>query len=396
MAWRSLDEAKLSGVRALVRVDFNVPMSEGRITDDTRLRAALPTIKRLRDAGAKVILMAHFERPKGKRVAEFSLAPVAASLSGLLGQEVRFIDDCVGECVKQAVEAARPGDVLLLENVRFYPGEESNDAAFARELAANADIYINDAFSAAHRAHASTEAVARILPGYCGDAMRRELEALQTALGAPTRPVLGIVGGSKVSTKLDLLNNLVTKLDALAIGGGMANTFLFADGVDVGASLCEKEMADTARQIRARAQEAGCELLLPVDVIVTEEIKPGAASLLRALDEIGPDEKIVDAGPQTLGRLIKAMNHVKTLIWNGPLGVFEIPPFDAATNAAARHAGELAKTGKIIAVAGGGDTVAALNHAGATEDFTFVSTAGGAFLEWMEGKTLPGVAALQH
>jgi phosphoglycerate kinase len=396
MAWRSLDEAKFSGLRALVRVDFNVPMSEGRVSDDTRLRAALPTIRRLRDGGAKVALLAHFDRPKGKRVAEMSLQPMAAALSGLLGQPVTFLEDCVGDCVRQALDSAKPGDVLLLENVRFHAGEEANDAAFARELAANADIYINDAFSAAHRAHASTEAVARLIPSYCGEAMARELEALQVALGDPKRPVLGIVGGSKVSTKLDLLDNLVTRLDMLAIGGGMANTFLFADGVDVGGSLCEKEMAQTAREIRARAAEAGCELLLPLDVVVAEEVKPGAASHVRALGEIGAGEKILDAGPRTVERLIAAMDRAKTLIWNGPLGVFEVPPFDAATNAAAHHAAELARAAKLIAVAGGGDTVAALNHAGVVGDLTFVSTAGGAFLEWMEGKTLPGVAALQH
>ena len=396
MAWRSLDEAKLAGARALVRVDFNVPMSEGRVSDDTRLLAALPTIRRLREAGAKIALLAHFERPKGKRVPEMSLRPVAGRLAQLLGAPVTFVDDCVGESVKTALGAAKPGDVLLLENVRFHAGEEANDDAFARQLVANADVYVNDAFSAAHRAHASTEAVAHLVPSYCGEAMARELAALQAALGDPRRPVLGIVGGSKVSTKLELLDNLVTRLDMLAIGGGMANTFLFADGVDVGGSLCEKEMADTARQIRARAAKSGCELLLPLDVVVARDVKPGASSQIRGLGEIGADEKILDAGPRTVERLTAAMDRARTLIWNGPLGVFEVPPFDAATNAAARHAAELAKSNKLIAVAGGGDTVAALNHAGVAADLTFVSTAGGAFLEWMEGKTLPGVAALQH
>jgi phosphoglycerate kinase len=396
MAWRSLDEAKLSGARALVRVDFNVPMNAGRVTDDTRLLAALPTIRRLREGGAKVALLAHFERPKGRRVPEMSLAPVAGRLGELLGQPVTFVDDCVGECVRAALDAAKPGDVLLLENVRFHPGEEANDDAFARDLAANADIFVNDAFSAAHRAHASTEAVARILPSYSGEAMARELAALQAALGDPQRPVLGIVGGSKVSTKLELLDNLVTRLDMLAIGGGMANTFLFADGIDVGGSLCEKEMVETARQIRARAAKAGCELLLPLDVVVAKEVKPGVAAQVRALGEIGADEKILDAGPRTVERLTAAMDRARTLVWNGPLGVFEVPPFDTATNAAARHAAELTRANKLIAVAGGGDTVAALNHAGVAADLTFVSTAGGAFLEWMEGKTLPGVQALQH
>jgi phosphoglycerate kinase len=396
MAWRSLDEAKLSGARALVRVDFNVPMNAGRVTDDTRLLAALPTIRRLREGGAKVALLAHFERPKGRRVPEMSLAPVSRRLAELLGQPVTFVDDCVGECVRAAFDAAKPGDVLLLENVRFHPGEEANDDAFARDLAANADIFVNDAFSAAHRAHASTEAVARILPSYSGEAMARELAALQAALGDPQRPVLGIVGGSKVSTKLELLDNLVTRLDMLAIGGGMANTFLFADGIDVGGSLCEKEMVETARQIRARAAKAGCELLLPLDVVVAKEVKPGVAAQVRALGEIGADEKILDAGPRTVERLTAAMDRARTLVWNGPLGVFEVPPFDTATNAAARHAAELTRANKLIAVAGGGDTVAALNHAGVAADLTFVSTAGGAFLEWMEGKTLPGVQALQH
>ncbi|HEX4740071.1 MAG TPA: phosphoglycerate kinase [Caulobacteraceae bacterium] len=396
MAWRSLDEAKLPGARALVRVDFNVPMNAGRVADDTRLLAALPTIRRLREGGAKVALLAHFERPKGKRVPEMSLAPVGARLAELLGQPVTFVEDCVGEPVRAAFETAKPGDVLLLENVRFHAGEEANDAAFARDLAANADIYVNDAFSAAHRAHASTEAVARILPSYSGEAMARELAALQAALGDPQRPVLGIVGGSKVSTKLELLDNLMTRLDMLAIGGGMANTFLFADGVDVGGSLCEKEMVETARQIRARAAKAGCELLLPLDVVVAKEVKRGVAAQVRSLGEIGADEKILDAGPRTVERLVAAMDRARTLVWNGPLGVFEVPPFDAATNAAARHAAELAKANKLIAVAGGGDTVAALNHAGVARDLTFVSTAGGAFLEWMEGKTLPGVQALQH
>jgi phosphoglycerate kinase len=396
MAWRSLDEAKLAGARALVRVDFNVPMSAGRVTDDTRLQAALPTIERLRAAGAKVLLIAHFDRPKGKRVPELSLAPVAGALAALMGRHVTFVDDCVGDSVVAAVAAAAPGDVLLLENVRFHAGEESNDAAFAAALAANGDVYVNDAFSAAHRAHASTEALARLLPGYCGEAMRRELDALQAALGAPKRPVLGIVGGSKVSTKLELLENLVTKLDALAIGGGMANTFLYADGVDVGASLCEKDMAQTAREIRASAKAAGCELLLPIDVVVAREVKPGVEAHVRDLGSVAPGDLILDAGPRTVERLTAAMDAARTLIWNGPLGVFEVPPFDAATTAAAHHAGALAKAGALVAVAGGGDTVAALNHAGVVGEFTFVSTAGGAFLEWMEGKELPGVAALQH
>src|SRR5579859_998028 len=371
-------------------------MAGGKITDDTRLRAALPTIARLRDGRAKVILLSHFDRPKGARVPSMSLAPIAQPLSDLVGRDVRFVDDCVGDRVAQAVSAMREGDVILLENLRFHPGEEKNDAAFAAALAANGDLYVNDAFSAAHRAHASTEAVAHILPAYAGEAMRRELEALEAALGSPTRPVMGIVGGSKVSTKLDLLNNLVAKLDRLAIGGGMANTFLYAQGHEVGASYCEKGLADTAREIMARAEANRCELLLPIDIVVAERAAPGEAARVRELDEIDEDERILDAGPKSIARLEGAMDASQTLIWNGPLGVFEVPPFDAGTTAAARHAAALAKAGRLIAVAGGGDTVAALNHAGVADDFTFVSTAGGAFLEWMEGKTLPGVAALER
>ena len=395
MSFRTLDGADLKGKRALVRVDFNVPMDDGAIADDTRLRAALPTINALRTAGARVILLAHFDRPKGKRVESMSLRPVVAPLAALIGAPVGFADDCIGAAASKAVAAMANGDVLLLENLRFHAGEEANDAAFAAELAQNGDLYVDDAFSAAHRAHASTEGVARLLPAYAGEAMRRELEALEAALGHPKRPVLGIVGGSKVSTKLDLLKNLVEKLDALAIGGGMANTFLNAQGHDVGASFCEKDLADTAREIMDLAKKNACELLLPVDVVVAERMEAGAASRTCALAAIGADERVLDAGPTTVANLTQAMDASHTLIWNGPLGVFEIPPFDAATTAAARHAAMLAKAGKLIAVAGGGDTVAALHHAGVSDDFTFVSTAGGAFLEWMEGKTLPGVAALQ-
>jgi phosphoglycerate kinase len=394
MTFKTLDDADLAGKRALVRVDFNVPMADGRVTDDTRLKAALPTIEKLRKGGARVILLAHFDRPKGKRVPEMSLKPVVEPLSKLLGAPVAFADDCVGPQAKAAADALKDGGVLLLENVRYHAGEEKNDPELARELAANGDLYVNDAFSAAHRAHASTEGLAHVLPAYAGEQMRRELEALDAALGAPKRPVLGIVGGSKVSTKLDLLNNLVGKLDRLAIGGGMANTFLAAQGMDVGASLCEHDLADTARQIMATAKAKGCELLLPIDVVVAEKVEPGASSAVRELNAIGPSDRILDAGPKTLAKLIAAMDASATLVWNGPLGVFEVPPFDKATVEAARHAAALASSGKIVAVAGGGDTVAALNAAGATNEFTFVSTAGGAFLEWMEGKVLPGVAAL--
>ena len=395
MAFRGLDQAELAGKRALVRVDFNVPMADGVVSDDTRLRAAIPTIAKLRAGGARVILLAHFDRPKGVRVAAMSLAPVAGPLAKVLGVPVTFVGDCIGAPVAAAVAAMAAGDVILLENLRFHPGEEKNDAAFAAALAANGDLYVNDAFSAAHRAHASTEAIAHILPAYAGEAMRRELNALEAALGSPRRPVLAIVGGSKVSTKLDLLNNLVARLDYLAIGGGMANTFLFAQGHDIAASFAEKDLASTAREIMLTAKTKGCELLLPIDVVVAEKMAPGIASRVCGLDQLIATDRILDAGPKSAARLMATMDVVKTLIWNGPLGVFEIPPFDAATTAAARHAGALAKAGRLIAVAGGGDTVSALHHAGAAEDFTFVSTAGGAFLEWMEGKALPGVAALQ-
>lgn len=396
MAFKTLDDADLAGKRALVRVDINVPMAEGKVTDDTRLRAILPTIAKLRTGGAKVILLAHFDRPKGKVVPEMSLKPLAQPLADLLDAPVAFAADCIGEAAKAAVDSLKDGDVLLLENVRFHPGEEKNDPDFAKALASNGDLYVNDAFSAAHRAHASTEGLARLLPAYAGEQMRRELDALEAALGASKRPVLGIVGGSKVSTKLDLLNNLVTKLDRLSIGGGMANTFLAAQGIDVGASLCEHDLADTAREIMESARKAGCELLLPIDVVTAEDVKPGVSSNVRELSGIQAGDRILDAGPKTLAKLIAAMDASATLIWNGPLGVFEVPPFDVATMAAAQHAADLAKAGKLVAVAGGGDTVAALNAAGRADDFTFVSTAGGAFLEWMEGKELPGVAALTN
>nr|B0SUL9.1 RecName: Full=Phosphoglycerate kinase [Caulobacter sp. K31] len=395
MPFRTLDTADLAGKRALVRVDFNVPVDGGKITDDTRLRAALPTIRYLSSKGAKVVLLAHFDRPKGKVVPEMSLAFVAEPLSKLLEQPVAFAADCVGPQARAVVDALENGGVALFENVRFHAGEEKNDADFAAQLAENGDLYVNDAFSAAHRAHASTEALARILPSYPGLAMQRELDALDAALGNPKKPVLGIVGGSKVSTKLDLLRNLVTKLDYLAIGGGMANTFLHAAKIDVGASLCEADMADTALQIIDLAAAAGCKLLLPTDVVVAHEVKPGVAAYTRNVYEVQPEDRILDAGPDTVATLLAAMDASQTLIWNGPLGVFEVPPFDEATVSAAKHAAKLAKSGKIVAVAGGGDTVAALNHAGVSGDFTFVSTAGGAFLEWMEGKTLPGVSALE-
>jgi phosphoglycerate kinase len=380
MTLRTLDQAgDLAGKRALVRVDFNVPMQDGKVGDDTRLRAALPTIRALSIRGAKVVLLSHFDRPKGKVVPSMSLKRLVEPLSALLEQPVAFAADCVGAPAEQGVAALESGGVILLENLRFHAGEEADDPAFAAELAKLGDLYVDDAFSAAHRAHASTSGLAKLLPPYAGLAMERELDALDKALGAPVRPVVGIVGGSKVSTKLDLLKNLVTKLDYLAIGGGMANTFLYAQGHPVGASLCEKDLKETAQEIVALAAANDCTLLLPVDVVVSEELAPGAAHLTRGLDQVG--RAVMDAA--------------KTLIWNGPLGVFEVPPFDAATVAVARHAAARAKSGALVAVGGGGDTVSALHHAGVAADFTFVSTAGGAFLEWMEGKTLPGVEGLQ-
>ncbi|MFN3536874.1 MAG: phosphoglycerate kinase [Brevundimonas sp.] len=397
MTFRTLaDLTDLSGQTALVRVDFNVPMEGGKVSDDTRLRAALPTINALRDRGAKVVLMAHFGRPRGQPNPGMSLRPVVEPLELLLSAPVWFAEDCIGDAPRAVIaDDLASGGVALLENVRFHAGEEANDPAFAAELAKLGDLYVNDAFSAAHRAHASTEGLARLLPAYAGESMRRELDALDKALGTPVKPVLGIVGGAKVSSKLDLLKNLVAQLDHLAIGGGMANTFLHAQGVDVGGSLCEKDMADTAREIIEEARGQGCELLLPVDVVVAKTVKPGVESGVRALDRIAADDLILDAGPETVARLKRAMDLSKTLIWNGPLGVFEVPPFDKGTVEAARHAAGLAKAGKITAVAGGGDTVSALNHAGVVDDMTFVSTAGGAFLEWMEGKPLPGVEALK-
>jgi len=401
MTFRTLDDAAkpdggLAGKTALVRVDFNVPMEAGKVTEDTRLRVALPTINKLRDAGAKVALLAHFDRPKGKVVPSMSLQPVVDDLEHLLGAPVRFATDCVGEEARAMIADIDIGGVVLLENVRFHAGEEANDPAFAAQLAELGDVYVNDAFSAAHRAHASTEGLARLLPAYAGESMRRELDALDAALGRPQKPVIGIVGGAKVSTKLDLLKNLVGKLDRLAIGGGMANTFLFAQGIDIGGSLAERDMADTALEILAEAKSRGCEILLPVDFVVATEVKPGAAArAIAAGQPLSAEDKILDAGPATVARLTAAVDASKTLIWNGPLGVFEVPPFDAATVAVAHHVAARARSGHLVAVGGGGDTVAALHHAGVADDMTFVSTAGGAFLEWMEGKPLPGVEALR-
>ena len=395
-AFHTLDDlGDLTGKTALVRVDFNVPMEGGLITDDTRLRVALPTIRDLCAKGAKVALLAHFDRPKGKRVPAMSLAPVAGPLSDLLGAPVVFADDCVGAAATSKISALKPGEVALLENVRFHAGEEANDPEFAAALAQVGDLFVNDAFSAAHRAHASTEGLAHLLPAYAGRSMQRELVALDLALGAPKRPVVGIVGGSKVSTKLDLLQNLVAKLDTLAIGGGMANTFLYAMGHPVGESLCERDLADTARDIIAEAGRKSCEIMLPIDVVCADALGPGVATSTRDISDVLPSDKIFDAGSKSAARLNAAIDRAHTVIWNGPLGVFEIPPFDAATVSVARHTAQRVKSAGLIAVAGGGDTVAALHAAGVIDDFSFVSTAGGAFLEWMEGKALPGVEALR-
>ena len=400
MTFRTLRGADLKGKTALVRVDFIVPMEHIppdrlKVADDTRLRAALPTIDLLSKAGAKVVLIAHFDRPKGKRVPEMSLRPVLEPLAALLNTAVAWADDCIGAPAKTAIDGLKPGGVALLENLRYHAGEEKNDPAFAKQLAALGDIYVNDAFSAAHRAHASTEGIAKLLPAYPGLAMERELNALNAALGNPERPVIGIVGGSKVSTKIDLLQNLVTKLDKLAIGGGMANTFLAAQGFDVGASMYEADKLDAAREIIGLAGRNNCKLFLPLDIVVAEKLEPGAPARVRTLGNVDEHERILDAGPETVSRLKRAMANSKTLIWNGPLGVFEVPPFDKGTMEAAREAAWLVRQGKLVAVAGGGDTVAAMNAAGVAEDLTFVSTAGGAFLEWMEGKILPGVEALK-
>ena len=394
MAWKTLDDVDLAGKVVLTRVDINVPMEGGRVTDMTRIDKIKPTVDAIMAKGGKVVLLAHFGRPKGKVVPEMSLGHVVDAVAGSLGRKVVFGADCVGAVAAAAIAKADAGDVVLLENTRFHPGEEKNDPALAAEMAKLGQVYVNDAFSAAHRAHASTEGLARLLPAAAGRLMEADLRALEAALGAPKRPVVAVVGGAKVSTKIELLANLVTKVDHLVIGGGMANTFLVAEGIEVGRSLAEREMAETAREIRHRAQKAGCKIHLPVDVVVAREFKAGAASETVGVRDCPLDAMILDAGPKTVAELEGVFAGAKTLIWNGPLGAFEIEPFNAATNAAARAAARLTREGGLISVAGGGDTVAALNAAGAADDFTFISTAGGAFLEWMEGKDLPGVQAL--
>lgn len=378
----------------LVRVDFNVPTKDGAVTDATRIERAMPTIQELSKKGAKVILLSHFGRPKGPDPKE-SLKPVAKKLERLLGGSVDFAEDCIGEAAAKVVKKMIGGDIAVFENTRFHAGEEKNDPEFVKALAANGDIYVNDAFSAAHRAHASTEGLAHVLPSAAGRAMEKELRYLAAALSNPERPLMAVVGGAKVSTKIDLLLNLVGKADILVVGGGMANTFLFAKGHSVGKSLCEPELADKAREIMTQAADRDCEILLPVDVVVAKEFKEGAAHEVRAADKVDPDQMILDVGPESVDAIAARIEKAKTLVWNGPLGAFETRPFDTATIEAARFAAKCVKEKGLVAVAGGGDTVAAFGAAGVEDDFTYVSTAGGAFLEWLEGKELPGVAALK-
>ncbi|MBY6161041.1 phosphoglycerate kinase [Mameliella alba] len=394
MAWNTLDDMDLEGKRVLTRVDINVPMENGEVTDTTRIERIAATVQNILDKGGKPVLLAHFGRPKGERREDMSLQPLIPSLEAVLGVEVVFAADCVGPAAATVIDGLTENQVALLENTRFHAGEEKNDPELVAGMAALGDVFCSDAFSAAHRAHASTTGLAHALPSCAGRLMQAELEALESALGSPARPVLAVVGGAKVSTKLDLLGNLVEKVDLLVIGGGMANTFLAAQGIDVGKSLAEHEMTGTAKDIMAKAEGAGCRILLPTDVVVAREFKEGAENETVAADACPADAMILDAGPASVEAIVEAIDEAETLIWNGPLGAFEIAPFDAATNAAAKHAAERSELGKLVSVAGGGDTVAALNKAGAASGFSYISTAGGAFLEWMEGKTLPGVAAL--
>ncbi|MDB5704982.1 MAG: pgk [Sphingomonas bacterium] len=394
-AFKTLDDmGDVAGRRVLVREDLNVPMADGAVTDDTRFRSTLPTVTELADRGAIVLILAHFGRPKGKRDPEMSLALVTKPYSQVLGRPVRFIEDCVGEGAAEAIGTLKHGDIAILENTRFHAGEEKNDPELAAAMAQLGDLYVNDAFSAAHRAHASTEGLAHILPSFAGRAMEAELTALDKALGNPEHPVAAVVGGAKVSTKLDVLKHLVAKVDHLIIGGGMANTFLAARGVDVGKSLCEHDLTGTAEEIFEAAERANCTIHLPYDVVVAKEFRVNPPIRTVNVHEVEADEMILDIGPAAVEALADVLKNCRTLVWNGPLGAFETPPFDTATVALARTAAALTRDGSLVSVAGGGDTVAALNQAGVGDDFTFVSTAGGAFLEWMEGKELPGVAAL--
>ena len=396
MGWKTLDDMDLTGKRVLTRVDINVPMQDGQVTDATRIEKIAPTVRDILVAGGTPILLAHFGRPKGERVDGMSLRHLVPALEQHLSAPVLFVADCVGPAAAAAIGAAQPGQVVLLENTRFHKAEEKNDADFADQLATLGDVYCNDAFSAAHRAHASTEGLARRLPACAGRLMQAELSALEAALASPKRPVVAVVGGAKVSTKLELLGNLVAKVDYLVIGGGMANTFLAAQGVNVGKSLAEHDMTGTATEIMAKAAGENCKIILPRDLVVARKFAANAANETVAADACPADAMILDAGPKSVAQITDVFKSAKTLIWNGPLGAFEIEPFDRATNAAAAAAAQLSQTGDLISVAGGGDTVAALNKADAADKFTYLSTAGGAFLEWMEGKTLPGVAALNQ
>lgn len=395
MSFRTLDTADVANKRVLLRADLNVPVRDGAITDLTRLERLTPTIRELAGKGARVIVVSHFDRPKGKVVPEMSLRPVSKALRDVLARDVFFADDCVGKVAEEAVAKLEPGQILVLENTRFHAGEEKNDPAMAKQLGALADIYVNDAFSAAHRAHASTEGIARVLPSFAGRLMQKELEALTAALEHPERPVAAIVGGAKVSTKLELLGNLVGKVDVLIIGGAMANTFLAAQGIGVGKSLQEHDMHATAREILARAKAAGCEVMLPVDAVTATEFKEGAATRTVPVNAVPADAMILDVGPATVAALTAKVATLKTLVWNGPLGAFETKPFDAATVALAKVVADATAAGRLRSVAGGGDTVSALRHAGVVDKMSYVSTAGGAFLEWLEGKMLPGIQALQ-
>jgi phosphoglycerate kinase len=392
--FRTLDQADVKGKRVLVRLDLNVPVDNGRITDTTRIDRSAATITEIADKGGKVILLSHFGRPKGRDPKD-SLRPVAQAVGNLMKRPVSFASDCVGDPAEKAVAAMKPGDILCLENTRYHAEEEKNDPAFVAALAKLGDVYVNDAFSVAHRAHASTEGLAHKLPAFAGLAMQDELDALEKALEAPKKPVIAVIGGTKVSTKLDLIGNLIAKVDGLVIGGGMANTFLHAQGINIGKSLAEKDMAGTARDILAKAARHNCAIILPIDAIVAYYFEANAPAHDYGVNSIPPDGMILDVGPNSVERIKAVVDDAATLVWNGPLGAFEIPPFDKATVAIARHAAARTKAGKLISVAGGGDTVAALNHAGVAGDFTYVSTAGGAFLEWMEGKALPGVEALR-
>ncbi len=395
--FKTLDDLDTAGRRVILRGDLNVPMRDGRVSDSTRLDRLAPTINELAESGARVIVVSHFGRPKGKAVPEMSLQPVAAALSQSLGgRPVAFATDCIGNDAETAVAALPKGGVVLLENLRFHPGEEANDSDFAGALAALGDVYVNDAFSAAHRAHASTEGIARMLPAAAGRNLAAELAALGSALDDPERPLAAIVGGAKVSSKLDVLGHLVAKVDRLIIGGGMANTFLYAQGIAVGASLCERDLADTARRILAQAVAQDCRIVLPEDAVIAGAFEAGAATQTVPLEAVPADQMILDFGPKSIAAIEAQLADCRTLVWNGPLGAFEVPPFDAATVAIARAAAALTDSGSLTTVAGGGDTVAALVHAGVADRFSYVSTAGGAFLEWLEGRTLPGVAALQQ